>query len=215
MSRRAPAATPRHLRPYSTLSITRIQGKTLSRWKTIPRSRPGPSISLPSRQSPQTTVGEPRCLQEEFCRNQKADDAYEFALRHNQRHVVHCAHALPVCGYSCGRGERVRSFGDRFQSASRPPAQDPEETPCRKPRDQRGRQTIGDDSSDPEHEQRGQNSLRVGRSAGLRLPMPDCEPAVPKPPRAPEPASAMRKRQDLRDCSWDQDVPQHPAAMSA
>jgi hypothetical protein len=25
----------------------------------------------------------------------------------------------------------------------------------------------------------------------------------------------MRKRQDLRDCSWDQDVPQHPAAMSA
>ena len=28
--------------------MTRIQGNTLSRWNTMPRSPPGPSISLPS-----------------------------------------------------------------------------------------------------------------------------------------------------------------------
>ena len=34
-----PWPTPRQRRPYSTLSMTRIQGKTLSFWNTMPRSR--------------------------------------------------------------------------------------------------------------------------------------------------------------------------------
>jgi hypothetical protein len=38
------------------------------------------------------------------------------------------------------------------------------EPPCRKPRNQRGRQTIGQDSGASEQEQRGQNPLWIGRS---------------------------------------------------
>src|SRR6516225_6482188 len=48
MARRSSRATPRMRRPKATLSITLSQGIRAWRWKTTPRSAPGPSTGLPS-----------------------------------------------------------------------------------------------------------------------------------------------------------------------
>ena len=167
MSRRGPAATPRHLRPYSTLSITRIQGNTLSRWKTIPRSRPGPSISLPSTTiAPDEGPTRPAII----CRSVLLPQP-EGPIRHTNSPSGTIGETSSTAftrgrlrAYSCGRGERARSSGDWFQSGISPSRSRSREPPRRKACDRRGRQTIGENSGAAEREQRGQNPLWVGRS---------------------------------------------------
>ena len=80
------------------------------------------------------------------------------------------------------------------------------EPPCRKPRDQRRRQTIGEDSGAAEQEQRGQNPLWVGRSRKdfkhLAYPRLRAEQFR----NGLEPPSACKRdaetAKDLRDRSW-------------
>src|SRR5208282_3845870 len=93
------------------------------------------------------------------------------------------------------------------------------ETPGGEARDQRGRPGVGENGGDPEHEQRGENPLRVRRASKHLQNLADPGLGAEQLGHGFEAPGARERNakaaQNLRYRPWDQNVAKHPATPGA